>query len=251
MSDILQVRDLAVSLGRREVLHDVGLAVGGGELVGLIGPNGAGKTTLLRTVLGLLKPARGEVLVNGQPARTSTVVGCVPQRHEFAWEFPISVSDAVLSGRARRIGWFRSARREDHRAVRRALELVGMDDLAERTVGELSGGQRQRVLIARALATEPQLLLLDEPFTGVDVPTQELLTDLFQTLAADGLALVMTTHDLVQAMSVCSRLCLVNRTILAAGTPEELRDPQVWIDTFGMSPASPLLAQLQAVMVPC
>ena len=119
-----------------------------------------------------------------------------------------------------------------------------MDDLATRPVGELSGGQRQRVLVARALALRPELLLLDEPFTGLDMPTQEVLTDLFRTLAGEGEALLMTTHDLVAARSECDRLVLVNRTVVASGTPAALSDPDPWIRTFQVRPGNPLLAAL-------
>ncbi|WP_265523437.1 anchored repeat-type ABC transporter ATP-binding subunit [Oerskovia flava] len=243
---VLRVRDVAVELGGRLVLHDANLDVRAGELVGLIGPNGAGKTTLLRSILGLVRRRSGEVLVDGAAARgASTSMGYVPQRHEFAWDFPISVEDAVMSGRVRRIGWLRRAGVADYRATREALDRVRMTHLRKRPVGELSGGQRQRVLVARALALGPGVLLLDEPFTGLDVPTQELLTDLFAELAReDGKAVLMTTHDLVAAMHACTRICLLNRTVVATGTPAELDDPALWMRAFGISQTSPLLSAL-------
>ena len=245
-SPALSVRGLAVELGGRLVLHDADLTVSTGELVGLIGPNGAGKTTLLRSVLGLVRRRSGEVLVDGQRGRAAiSATGYVPQRHEFAWDFPISVEDAVLSGRTSRIGWLRRAGVEDYRATRAALDRVEMIHLRKRPVGELSGGQRQRVLVARALALEPRVLLLDEPFTGLDMPTQELLGDLFAALAReDGKAVLMTTHDLVTAMHTCSRICLLNRTVVATGAPDELTDPEVWMRAFGIARTSPVLAAL-------
>ncbi|MCL3863260.1 anchored repeat-type ABC transporter ATP-binding subunit [Actinotalea sp. K2] len=244
----LQVTDLAVELGGRLVLHDTDLAVRAGELVGLIGPNGAGKTTLLRSVLGLVPTRSGTVQVDGRSGgAASSRIGYVPQRHEFAWDFPISVEDAVMSGRVRRVGWMRRPAVADYRAVRQALDRVRMTDLRRRVVGELSGGQRQRVLVARALALQPSVLLLDEPFTGLDVPTQELLTDLLVELCAEGGALLMTTHDLTGAMHTCSRLCLLNRTIVANGPPEELTDPDLWMRAFGITGGSPLLRALGLV----
>ena len=242
----LSVTGLSVELGGRLVLHDADLTVSPGELVGLIGPNGAGKTTLLRSTLGLVRRRSGEVLVGGSAGRAATrAMGYVPQRHEFAWDFPVSVEDAVLSGRTRRIGWLRRPGVEDYRATRAALDRVQMTRLRRRPVAELSGGQRQRVLVARALALEPRVLLLDEPFTGLDMPTQEMLGDLFADLArVDGKAVLMTTHDLVTAMHTCTRICLLNRTVVATGTPAELADPEPWMRAFGIARTSPVLAAL-------
>ncbi|MFI1659173.1 anchored repeat-type ABC transporter ATP-binding subunit [Streptomyces sp. NPDC020472] len=241
MSDgdpVLRAEGVTVALGGRIALQDARLSVGGGELVGLIGPNGAGKTTLLRTVLGLTPLSAGRVLVAGRPvSEARRLIGYVPQRHEFAWDFPVDIAGAVLSGRTRRIGWLRRPTRTDHAAVDRALELSGLTDLRRRPIGELSGGQRQRVLVARALAAEPRILLLDEPFTGVDVPTQELLNDLFGRLAEDGTALLMTTHDLAAAARTCTRVVLLNRTVVAEGGPELLSDPDRMLQAFGLDRA--------------
>ncbi|OKJ73244.1 ABC transporter ATP-binding protein [Streptomyces sp. CB02460] len=241
----LDVRGLAVELGGRLALVDIDLTVGTGELVGLIGPNGAGKTTLLRAVLGLLTPQTGTVLLDGRPAaKQRGTIGYVPQRHEFAWDFPLSVESAVLTGRTHRIGWLRRPGAADREAVEEALELVAMTALRHRPIGELSGGQRQRVLVARALALRPTLMLLDEPFTGLDVPTQELLTALFLQLRSDGKALLMTTHDLPAAADMASRICLLNRTVIADGPPETLRDPAVWLRAFGVAKSDQLLTSL-------
>ena len=246
----LEIEDAAIVLGGRRVLHDVRLEVGRGEFVGLIGPNGAGKTTLLRAILGLVPLAAGTIRVDGS-ANAHHVrgkIGYVPQRHDFAWDFPISVEETVLSGLVRQIGWFRGARVRDYLAVAEALDRVEMTHLSKRPIGELSGGQRQRVLVARALVLGSPLLLLDEPFTGLDMPTQELLIELFQRLAAEGIAVFMTTHDLIGALAECSRLCLLNRTLIADAPPDELRDvPEVWIDTFKIKPTNPLLTTLGMV----
>jgi manganese/iron transport system ATP-binding protein len=238
---VIAVENLAVQLGGRIVLEDATLTVPPGELIGLLGPNGAGKTTLLRAALGLLKPLRGRVIVGGD-------LGYVPQRHEFAWDFPISVEDVVMTGRTGRLGLLRRPGVTDWQAVDEALERVRMGDLRDRTVGELSGGQRQRVLVARALALRPSALLLDEPFTGLDVPTQELLSELLESLAREERAVLMTTHDLAGAMDGCDRIALLNRTIVAVGTPAELADEdELWMRTFGIGERSPLLRVLKAM----
>jgi manganese/iron transport system ATP-binding protein len=243
MTAALSVQDVTVRLGQRLVLEHVDLTVAGGELVGLIGPNGAGKTTLLRAILGVQAVDRGRVLVDGAaPGRAR--IGYVPQRQEFAWEFPISVAGAVMTGRTRLIGVGRWPRAADRTAVADALARTGIADLSRRPIGELSGGQRQRVLMARALALQPSVLLLDEPFSGVDVPTQELLTELFAELVTEGRALLMTTHDLAAAAASCTRLCLLNRTVVAEGPPEQLRDPHVWLRAFGVTSSEQLLDAL-------
>ncbi|MEV0222868.1 anchored repeat-type ABC transporter ATP-binding subunit [Streptomyces sp. NPDC050704] len=232
---LLRVTGATVVLGGRTALEQADLSVAAGELVGLIGPNGAGKTTLLRAVLGLVPMAAGEVSVEGRKGRRAGQrIGYVPQRHEFAWDFPIDIAGAVLTGRTRQIGWLRRPGAADRAAVDEALELTGLTDLRRRPVGELSGGQRQRVLVARALAAGPRVLLLDEPFTGVDVPTQELLNELFGRLAAEGRALLMTTHDLAAAARTCGRVVLINRTVVAEGGPELLADPAQMLRAFGL-----------------
>jgi manganese/iron transport system ATP-binding protein len=244
----LSVERVAVDLGGRRVLQDVELAVHRGELVGLIGPNGAGKTTLLRTILGLLRPAAGRALVGGRPAKPGrTTIGYVPQRHEFAWDYPISVAGAVMTGLTGRIGPLRRPGVAEWEAVADALDRVRMTGLADRPIGQLSGGQRQRVLVARALALRPALLLLDEPFTGLDMPAQEMLGELFAQLAREDRAVLMTTHDLAAALYGCDRLALLNRTVVATGAPAELAArPDVWMSAFGVGPDSPLLRILRA-----
>jgi manganese/iron transport system ATP-binding protein len=241
MTPTLEVRDASVELGGRRVLERVSVRVDAGELVGLIGPNGAGKTTLLRSVLGLVPLRQGEVLLGGRRRSVAGSVGYVPQRHEFAWDFPITVEQTVMTGRTARLGLWRRPGVDDWLSVRAALGRVELTELAQRPVGQLSGGQRQRVLVARALALEPTLLLLDEPFTGLDLPTQDLLTTLFSRLAAEGCSVLMTTHDLVAALAGCERLVLLNRSVVADGTPAALVDAGHWRRTFGVGDDSPLL----------
>ncbi|MFC8849493.1 MULTISPECIES: anchored repeat-type ABC transporter ATP-binding subunit [unclassified Micromonospora] len=237
-----------MDLGGRPVLRDVRLHLDRGELVGLLGPNGAGKTTLLRAILALTRTRGGTVTVEGKPSRPGrSEIGYVPQRHEFTWDFPISVEQAVMTGRTGRLGLLRRPGVTDWRAVGDALERVQLTGLRRRPVGELSGGQRQRVLVARALALAPRILLLDEPFTGLDLPTQELLGDLFASLASEDRAVLMTTHDLVAAVDSCSRLVLLNGRIIADGRPADLQDAGLWTKTFGVSATSPLLKLVKAV----
>ncbi|MEU4619575.1 anchored repeat-type ABC transporter ATP-binding subunit [Actinoplanes sp. NPDC023801] len=229
---------VAADLGGRPVLRDVDVRLDAGDFTALLGPNGAGKTTLMRAALGLI-PLRGGTVRTGS-------AGYVPQRHEFTWDFPASVQDAVLSGLVRRIGLFRRPAVAHWRAVWDALDRVRLADLRKRPVGELSGGQRQRVLVARALVLEPSVLLLDEPFTGLDMPAQETLTDLFTEIARER-AVLMATHDLTAAAYTCDRLILLNRTVIASGPPADLKDPEVWMRTFDVGPGSHLLKALDLV----
>lgn len=243
--EVLRIEGVGVELGGRLVLHDVDLRVAASEQVGLIGPNGAGKTTLLRAMLGLLPIRDGAITISGKtPAQARGSIGYVPQRHEFAWDYPVDVRTAAMTGRTHQIGWFRRPGQADRDAVDQALERVDLTELRRRPIGELSGGQRQRVLVARALALQPRLLLLDEPFTGLDVPTQEILTSLFHELTREGTAILMTTHDLPAAAETCGRLCLLNETVVADGTPEELRDPAIWLRAFGVARSEQLLHSL-------
>lgn len=236
-SPLIAAKDLSVSLSGRRVIDAANLSVHPGEFIGLLGPNGAGKTTLMRAILGLV-PFTGTIDVG-------TSLGYVPQRHDVEWDFPISVSNAVLSGRTGLVGWFRRPGRADKQAARRAIELTNLEEFARRPIAQLSGGQRQRVLIARALACEPEVLLLDEPFTGLDAPNTEELLLLFDKLTADGTSVVMSTHNLSEAAHSCSRLVLFNRGIIADGPAETLRmTSQPWSDTFGVSASSPLLSAI-------
>lgn len=243
MSQALTVRDLTVSLGGRQVLSGVNFSVHKGELAGLLGANGAGKTTTLRAILGLVPSQSGVVMVNGKPVQRgkNSLIGYVPQRHEFAWDFPVSVVEAVVNARVRLVGWGRMPGRKDYDAALAALAKVQLVDLRHRPVGQLSGGQRQRVLLARALAVQPEMLLLDEPFTGLDLPACESLTELFTNLTSHGETLLMTTHDLAGAQRTCDRILLLKKSIVADGHPRDLTDVSLWADTFGVRVDSPVL----------
>ena len=222
---LVELRGVTVVYDGQPVLEEVDFTVRKGEYVALIGPNGAGKTTLIRVILGLLRPQRGEVRVFGKPPWELSLlerrrIGYVPQLSQLDLDFPVTVEEVVLMGRYAHMGLFRRPRAEDREAARRALELVGMAELSSRQIGRLSGGQRQRALIARALAAEPELLILDEPTTSLDVQMTEglyqLLAQLRQRLA---LTVIVVSHDVgVVAEQVDTIACLAGR-IVAHGRP--------------------------------
>jgi manganese/iron transport system ATP-binding protein len=202
-------------------LEDVTFTVAAGEQVAIIGPNGAGKSTLLRLVAGALQPARGEVRLAGNDPAEHVCIAYVPQRSQLNASFPATVEDVVMMGRARQIGLFRRPRRGDRDFVRRSLARVDALPLAKMRMGELSGGQQQRVLIARALAQEAALLLLDEPLTGLDAPSREKILEILGSLRPDGVTVLFATHDLDLAVSRFDRVMLLNRRLIAFGRGAE------------------------------
>jgi ABC-type Mn2+/Zn2+ transport system ATPase subunit len=198
------------------VLHDVNVDLAPGQTLALIGPNGAGKSTLIKAVVKLAQVLSGELSVNA-----GGTVGYVPQLDTLDADFPVTALQVVLMGRYRRIGWWRPTGSADRRAAREALGRVGLADRAGHRFGALSGGQRQRVLLARALAAEPRLLLLDEPFNGVDAVSQQLIVAVLRQLSAAGTAVVLSTHDLTVARELADLVCLLNGRQWAVGTPGE------------------------------
>jgi manganese/iron transport system ATP-binding protein len=227
---VLELRHVAVAYDRVPVVEDVDGSVRAGQSVALIGPNGAGKSTLIKAVLGLVPVVRGSVRVLGRPPQAARrEVAYVPQADTLDAEFPVSAFQAVLMGRYPRVGYVRRPGAADRQAARRALEAVGLAEQGSARFGVLSGGQRQRVLLARAIAQEPRLLLLDEPFNGVDALSQELLLAALARLRAGGAAVVMATHDLGLAHLACDEVCLLNHHQIGFGpigttlTPDRLR----------------------------
>ncbi|WP_250031203.1 metal ABC transporter ATP-binding protein [Paractinoplanes maris] len=211
---------MSVGYDRTPVLTHVDLELEPGQRLILVGPNGAGKSTLIKSVLGLVPVLAGSATVLGRhPAAARGRAGYVPQIDTLDADFPVSVRQVVMMGRYRSIGWWRPARAADRRAVAEALELVGLADRAAHRFGTLSGGQRQRVLLARAIAAEPRLLLLDEPFNGVDAVSQEAIIRVLRELAAAGTALVLSTHDLTVARELADLVCLINGRQWAVGAP--------------------------------
>ena len=233
-SPVLDIKGLWAGYNGTTALDDVTLQVSHGEILGIIGPNGSGKSTLFKVILGLLKPLRGEVLLFGQPSPSQRkLVGYMPQMELVDWDFPVTVSDVALMGRYGRLGLFKRPTRQDRRAAELALERVGMADLRKRLIGELSGGQRRRVLLARALADDPRLLLLDEPLTGLDARAQHQLLDIIWNLQAGGSTVVLSTHDLSCVSSACDYAACLNRHVVAYGTPDQVLTEKVLSDTFG------------------
>jgi manganese/iron transport system ATP-binding protein len=193
-----------------------------GEAVAVIGPNGAGKSTMLRGILGLVPLVEGEMRLGGGADSADGMIGFLPQSTEIDPDFPISLAQVVMQGRYRRLGLLRWPGRHDREVVRQALETVGLAGLAHRRFGELSGGQRQRGLLARALASEPRLLLLDEPFNGLDQPNREALIETLHALKAQGVAVIVSTHDLELARTVCDTALLVNGEQVGCGPVDEV-----------------------------
>jgi ABC-type Mn2+/Zn2+ transport system ATPase subunit len=215
---------LAAGYSRLPAIEDVTFEVDAGQRVALLGPNGGGKTTLLRVLLGELRPMRGKVEVRGRAAT-------VPQTERSRLDFPVSALDVALMGALPRLPWWKRPAHADREAARRALERVGVATRAEDTFGALSGGQRQRVLIARGLVQDAELLLLDEPFSGLDVPAARGLESLIADLAGEGRGIVIATHDLRQAQRWDAVLCLNHRQI-AFGPPDEVLDREVLEATY-------------------
>jgi ABC-type Mn2+/Zn2+ transport system ATPase subunit len=231
---IVRVQDLRAGYRTRPVLEAVAFTVNAGELVAVVGPNGSGKSTLLKVLAGLLRPWAGQVAVLGaEPGRQPLRVAYLPQAEVVDWTFPVSVRDVVLMGRYRRAGWLRPTSGVDDAAAQRALELVGMQGLANRQVGELSGGQQRRAFLARALAQEPDLYLLDEPVTGVDVATEDDLMAVLLSEIGNGKTVLASTHDLAGVAEHFTRLISLNRTVIADGPAALVRDADVLRATYG------------------
>lgn len=221
MKPVIQVHNLSFSYGDTPVLKNVNLTVNSGDFVGLIGPNGGGKTTLLKLILGFLKPDSGSIEVFGKPPQASLpLIGYVPQALRFDKQFPISVMDVVLSGRLAHLPWYGVYSQEDRKKALDALEMVGITNLKDRAFGNLSGGQAQRCLIARALVSNPKLLLLDEPTANVD---SQVEADIYQLLKQlqHKLTIVMVTHDLQAVISHVQQVFCVQNSVFAI-KPEEV-----------------------------
>ena len=205
-----------------------------GSLLAVIGPNGAGKSTLLKLISGLLRPERGTISVLGAaPGVEARSVAYLPQAEAVDWEFPVTVGEVVMMGRYARLGFGRQPGPIDRERVAAALEMVGMVDAADRQIGALSGGQRRRVFLARAIAAEPELYLLDEPVTGVDVTTQEELMDVLEAEARAGKTVIATTHDLICAAQRFHQAALINGRVVAQGPAELVLDQRLLAQTYG------------------
>jgi ABC-type Mn2+/Zn2+ transport system ATPase subunit len=226
--------DVTVGYDGAPAVESASLDIPAGALVAVFGPNGGGKTTLLKLIAGLLQPWRGRVeVLGGQPGEAARRIAYVPQAELVDWSFPVSVWDVAMMGRFPRLGPLRQPTNTDRRAVEAALGRVGMLGHATTQIGRLSGGQRRRAFLARAIATDVELYLLDEPVTGVDVPTQEDLMALLDEESKVGRTVIATTHDLAAASRHFSTVVGINRRIMAAGSVELLNDPEVLRQTYG------------------
>lgn len=230
----IETRGLSVHFEDRPALSDIDLLLEPGEIVAVVGPNGAGKSTLMRVLAGILAPSHGEVLVNGKDASgPNTRIVYVPQRSAVDWSFPIDVTGVVLLARRSARSRFLPYSPADRHAALDALNKVDMAQHASVQISRLSGGQQQRVFLARALVQNGEVYLLDEPFTGVDIPTQDIVVGVLQNLAAHGKTIVYATHDLYQAFRSSDRVILLNRGIIADGPPGVVVTDEYLRATFG------------------
>jgi manganese/zinc/iron transport system ATP- binding protein len=219
----IEIRDLTVAYRDRPVLWDVDLDVPPGVLMAIVGPNGAGKTTLIKAVLGLVKPAAGQILVNGAPyERQRRAVGYVPQRGSVDWDFPTTVLDVVMMGMYGRLGWLRRPGSAERETAYGALEKVGIAEFADRQISQLSGGQQQRAFLARALVQDASIYLMDEPFQGVDATTERAIVLLLQELRTHGSTVVVVHHDLHTVPEYFDSVLLLNVRRVAAGKVNEV-----------------------------
>jgi len=230
----LETRRLTVSYGGRPVLWDVDAQFPAGALSAIVGPNGAGKSTLLKAALGLVPTDAGQALVDGRPiADARDRIAYVPQRDEVDWDFPITVREVVEMGRYAQAGWFRRVRRSEAALVAECLDRVGMTGYGDRQIGQLSGGQRQRVFIARALAQQAPLMVMDEPFAGVDARTEASLLELLGELRDEGRAVVVVHHDLQTVRATFDWALLLNVRAIAAGPVSEVLVPETLRRAYG------------------
>lgn len=222
--NIIELNNVGVTYPNGQVaLEGVNATLRTGTICGLVGVNGAGKSTLFKAIMGFVKPTVGKVSIAGQEVRQAlktNLVSYVPQTEEVDWNFPVLVEDVVMMGRYGHMGFMRRPAREDHQAVDNALERVDMGAYKKRQIGELSGGQRKRVFVARALAQGGQIILLDEPFTGVDIKTEESLVALFRSLAREDRLILVSTHNLGSVPNFCDDVMLINQSLLAHGPVE-------------------------------
>jgi len=217
-------------------LRDATFTLGPGMICALVGMNGSGKSTLFKAIMGIIRPIKGQVKIAGESvekARKAKLIAYVPQSEDVDWSFPVSVWDVAMMGRYSHMNFMRIPRAQDKEIVEESLARVGMTEFKSRQIGELSGGQKKRVFLARALAQRGSIMLLDEPFTGVDVTTEEAIIELLQSLRNDGHIILVSTHNLGSVPEFCDHAVLVNRTVLAAGPIAEVFTEQNLTKAFG------------------
>lgn len=223
----LDIQNVEAGYNGESVLKGISFSVPAGQSLAVVGPNGAGKSTLFKVLVGLLPIRAGSVQIHGKPLGYHIdCVAYVPQREAIDWKFPVTVIDVVVMGRFGKLKWMEKPHKEDYRIAMQSLEQMGIADLAKNPISDLSGGQQQRVFLARALAQNPHILLLDEPFTGVDASTQETTMKLLEDLHQKGVTSIVSTHDLNMAATRFSKVLLINRKVISYGEPEEVFTPE-------------------------
>ncbi len=230
---ILDVRQLTVTYGETPVLDRLTFHLHPGERVAVVGPNGAGKSTLFKVVAGVLPPTSGEVQVYGNDPKKHVCIAYIPQRSAVDWRFPVNVSDVVMMGRAAKMKPFSWPTPADYQAVTKALAVVDLGSLSKNQINQLSGGQQQRMFIARALAQEAELILMDEPLAGLDLPAQEGVLALLETLHQQGVTVLVATHDLEQASTYFDRILLLNHKLIGFGAAAQVLTTEKLLHAFG------------------
>ncbi len=234
---IITIKDVGVTYPNGHVaLENINMNLNKGVICGLVGVNGAGKSTLFKAIIGFLKPTTGNITIAGKSVRQAlkqNIISYVPQTEEVDWDFPVLVEDVVMMGRYAYMGFMRRPNKKDKEAVSEALERVNLTQYRKRQIGELSGGQKKRVFVARALAQGGKIMLLDEPFTGVDIRTEDSLVTLFKELANNGQLILVSTHNLGSVPHFCEDVTLINRTILAHGSVKTTFTQENLSKTFG------------------
>ena len=244
-NDLMRIEadQVCVDYNGTVALYDASLNLKAGSICGLVGMNGAGKSTFFKALMGFVRPSRGKIRLNGlrvEQAQKDQTVAYVPQNESIDYDFPISVWEVVMMGMYGSMNIFRIPRASDRRAVFHALERVDLLDLKDRPIGALSGGQRKRAFLARAIAQRASVLLLDEPFSGVDVPTEKLMSELFLQFRQEGHTILISTHDLNHVRDFCDVVVLINKTVLAYGDTSEVFTSENLKKTFGGMPQDPL-----------
>jgi len=230
----LDLENVSAGYERRIVLSEISFQVPHGGQVAVVGPNGAGKSTLFKILVGLLPLRSGRILIHGEPlGQHKDCVAYVPQKGEVDWRFPVTVTDVVMMGRFGKQGWLRGSNKDDVQAVQSAMQQMDISELAHKPIGDLSGGQQQRVFLARAVAQEPHILLMDEPFTGVDAATQEKTLQLLDDLMDQSVTVLVSTHDLDMAAQRFDQVLLLNKNLVAYGPAQEVLTAEKVRKAFG------------------
>jgi len=230
---ILRADGLNLVYESGSALENVSFELDAGERLAIVGPNGAGKSTLLKIVAGVLAPSQGRVQIYGNEPGGHICIAYIPQRNQVDWNFPVTVTDVIMMGRVGKLGFFRNPKGRDRELVQHALETVGMQKYAKRQISQLSGGQQQRMFIARALAQQAELMLMDEPLTGLDIHSQEDVFMILDRLQAQGVTVLVSLHDLKIAAQKFDQVMLLNHRILAMGSPEDVLHPENLVAAYG------------------